>query len=512
LRLARSARKHPLLHNSVRWHIARAKAWQLIAVLILVELIFAAALATCYFATYRNGRPPGVAPAGALQTWLTAVRAVLGMDSFPQQPNNPYHQVLGTIAAVLGALTPAVVLSVLVVRIFSVRPFVWRAKLNVCTMLELRSDLPRAAGRDQDGMLAIRWYKHLNGLTINDLSAEVYFAFYETSAIDGSIFFRRQQLKVLDADGQEAIRRMWPQITNPMPITLWVPLRAPLADGNIVQVQGRPVTRDVSTIFVKIQGKIGGLGIELQDEQRYRLTEDLQPGRPVSVQVDPTMPTTRWRGWERFDESATYGIFFYGKLINAAELADLTSGLVVAGRDYQRATLRGWRRGWSTCVDNTDAGAPEHYADPATGAYPPVQVLFLNLERDPAQRTEGFVLPVPPSQLIHIDRREVGYARVQVTDSIDLAPGQDLPDVVWAYVGRNDRVQLARQAIIRRTAVVRREYLDAVVGALSRHDGLLQPHTGIEVPAQVPVIPLTRVDGRPAGGPATVRPEGGPGW
>jgi cation transport regulator ChaC len=501
LRLSDSVRRHPLLHVSMRWRIAGAKAWQLVAFFILVELALAAALSALFAATYRSGQVAGPAeerPA-LVRTWLVAIRAVLGMDGFPRQPGNPYHEVLATFAAIVGALTPAVILSVLVVRIFSVRPFVWRSRMNVCTMIELRSDVPRAVGGDEDGIIAIRWYKHLNGLTINDLSAEVYYAFYETSAIDGSVFFRRERLCVLDADGHEADRRVWPQIMNPMPLTLWIPLRAPLAEGRIAEIQGRKVFYDVATIFVKVQGKIGGLGIELQDEHQYVLSHDAQRGRAVSVQVDASVPARRWRGWARFDEAATYGIFAYGKLVSTAEFAGLTGAAAVENKDCARAALRGWKRSWSVGMDNTGA-AEVHYVDPATGDPPPGQILFLNLEPDGAARTEGIVFRIPPSQLIHIDRREQDYVRVQVTDMLDLAPGFDCPDVVWAYVGKDEYVRLARQAIIRGTALILRQYLDAACDALGSYDGLLlQTFAETELPARVPVVALTRVAAGPGG-------------
>ncbi|MCY1136934.1 gamma-glutamylcyclotransferase [Actinoplanes sp. Pm04-4] len=75
-------------------------------------------------------------------------------------------------------------------------------------------------------------------------------------------------------------------------------------------------------------------------------------------------------------------IFGYGSLV-APETID---GL--GGRHPRRARLRGWTRTWNVCTDNT-ANGPVVYQDVADGTRPPIQVLFLTIERAAAGGFRG---------------------------------------------------------------------------------------------------------------------------
>jgi cation transport regulator ChaC len=154
------------------------------------------------------------------------------------------------------------------------------------------------------------------------------------------------------------------------------------------------------------------------------------------------------------------------------------------------ATLRGWDRTWSVCTDNTTSGRVRYY-EPGTRIRPPVQVVFLNLERAAGASVAGVLIPVSAGRLAEIDRREGNYDRVDVTGSVSTR--DHVPGVVWAYTGKPDRVERARQAKLAGTARIRREYLDAVREAFGAHDGLLADLERSLTPPPAPIVSLDRV-------------------
>jgi hypothetical protein len=152
-------------------------------------------------------------------------------------------------------------------------------------------------------------------------------------------------------------------------------------------------------------------------------------------------------------------VFGYGSLVHA-------DGAIPA-------TLRGHRRVWGVAMDNAEAiPGYKRYRDPRDGSYPDVCVAFVDLEPDPRGVVEGALLPAP--DLAALDARERNYARADVTDLVEGAPGGR----VWAYVGREDSRERLMAARAAGRAVVQAAYARAV--------GL--PHDGL------PALDLVRVE------------------
>jgi hypothetical protein len=165
---------------------------------------------------------------------------------------------------------------------------------------------------------------------------------------------------------------------------------------------------------------------------------------------------------------------------------------VSRGADAAPATLHGWDRTWNVCTDNTTSERVRYY-EPGTGIRPPVQVLFLNLERSAGASVTGVLIPVGGVQLSDLDRREGNYDRIDVTGAVSTPDGVARPGVVWAYVGKPRRVARARQAKLAGTARIRREYLDAVRAAFGSYNGLLTDLERTLTPPPAPVVSLDRV-------------------
>jgi Gamma-glutamyl cyclotransferase, AIG2-like len=500
-----SPRPHPRTRRAGRWLIARAKVWQLLVALLVAVAVLSLALSITAFET----RTPGAAPAeydpelsSFSRLFLEVARAVLGSDVFPRQPENFVHELLAFIAGIFGALTPALVIAIIVLRLFSAKLLVWRSKMNVSTVAELRSDSSTQAGAGTDGILSVRFYKRLNGVGLSDVTVEAFLGYRERSLIDGSTFFRRRALKVLDPDGKQVERRIWPRIETPMPITLWIPLNAPLRDGKIQEVQGYALDTRRYLVFIKLSGKVVGLGTEFFDQKRYYLKSNLQPGRAAPVEpsgIDEAVPVRKWHGWARFEEPATYGVFVYGSLMdpNTAESLLMSSKKFPGDKRVAvRAILHRWSRGWTVCTDNTVTRKVK-YLDPKTGERPRVQVLFLNLEPNANASVNGVVIKVTGGDLLELDKREANYDRVIVTADVRAAsggmPDGGLPDVIWTYVGKKERVEKARRAIIMKSARIRQEYLDTVFDAFSTQD-LVDDLTKTIEPPPADIVSLTRIE------------------
>ncbi|MBL7261602.1 gamma-glutamylcyclotransferase family protein [Paractinoplanes lichenicola] len=179
----------------------------------------------------------------------------------------------------------------------------------------------------------------------------------------------------------------------------------------------------------------------------------------------------------------------YGSMASADEIGTILGRPAVAGVDYLRATLHGWRLSWNVCTDNTTSREVRYY-EPGTGTRPQIQVLFLNVEPDGDAQTSGYVMRVEAEHLQKLDVREGNYNRVLVTDEIAAEGGR--PEVVWTYVGKPGRAANARAGIVRGTARIRRAYLDKVVAAFEGRGENLANLQAALARADVPVVELER--------------------
>jgi cation transport regulator ChaC len=121
-------------------------------------------------------------------------------------------------------------------------------------------------------------------------------------------------------------------------------------------------------------------------------------------------------------------VFGYGSLV-LPDNAALTLGRPVP--PPEPATLRGWRRRWSLCRDNRSS--EKTFAREPGGELPPF-MLGLNLERvgDSALAPNGALLALSEEELERLDRRELRYDRVEVTEEA----GDHGFDTVFTYTAK----------------------------------------------------------------------------
>lgn len=493
-RLAWFAKGHPRHRASPHMWLAQVSVSGLIVGLLGSLAVLSVGLSALYLVTEDPSRPAAYRGDNRRFAWLvvSSLRALLGVDDFPRQTDNSYHEVLATASALVGALVPALVLGVVLIKLFAMRAFQWRRRFNVCLAAELEGDLVGGSLDGRHGYLAVRWYKRLSNLSVVDLRADAYVRARAISTVDGSTMYRFQRLRVLNLEGNEADSCVWPETFSGMPFTLWIPLRAPVMDGRITSIQGRELNQDDDRqLVVRLSGRVAGLMTELSDEHRYHLDRDVQFGRFVPVEPDLNTPEEGWRGWKRFDKPITHGLFLYGEGCHPDALPDLAHRWP-RRPPAARVRLDGFIRCWHACTDNTDPDRRASYLE--DGRAVDATVLFLALRRLPGKTTTGLLVPVDAERLAELDTQEGGYIRENVTDVVrPVDSAGNLPDVVWTYVAGAGQEERVRKAYAAGTARLSHDYLRRLTEALSAHDGLLDELTREAQPPNVPTVRLTRL-------------------
>src|SRR6185369_15893739 len=115
-------------------------------------------------------------------------------------------------------------------------------------------------------------------------------------------------------------------------------------------------------------------------------------------------------------------VFGYGSLTALADRPDGPPGRDPHPRGYV-TDLLGRRRRWGVAADNRTALPGYKRYRAADGSHPPVAVAFLDLAPGEGA-VNGVCLPVEPSVLAALDRRERNYARVEVTGRLACALGR----------------------------------------------------------------------------------------
>jgi hypothetical protein len=141
-------------------------------------------------------------------------------------------------------------------------------------------------------------------------------------------------------------------------------------------------------------------------------------------------------------------------LVSGGEHVFGYASLVTDGGPGQVTSMAHVRRTWGVATDNT-LGIPGYkmYLLRKDGSRPAVFVAFLDLLPAPGSSVNGVVRPVSAAALDLLDRRERNYDRVDVTASIESAPGR-----VWAYLGSAEGRERLRRARQEGNAVVSRDY------------------------------------------------------
>ncbi|MGW7086333.1 hypothetical protein ACWGH2_22935 [Streptomyces sp. NPDC054871] len=247
---------------------------------------------------------------GLLDVALAALRACVGTDNLDPEPDNLSQALLATFASLTGALVPAVLLGIVLVKMFALRPFVWRRRASISPVRT--ADFPVAAGRDpEDAVIAVRFYNHFDNLSVVDLRARAHLRYLESSPYDDSRVVYKKWLQVLDEKGEPADERAWLAVERGAPFTVWIPVDAPLTALPLAQIQGKDLSAATGVkLLVRLTARTVGLGTEVADEHWFDVSagsDDFELGRFVPLRADPDTDVWTWEGWARFDELLTEG-------------------------------------------------------------------------------------------------------------------------------------------------------------------------------------------------------------
>jgi gamma-glutamylcyclotransferase (GGCT)/AIG2-like uncharacterized protein YtfP len=125
------------------------------------------------------------------------------------------------------------------------------------------------------------------------------------------------------------------------------------------------------------------------------------------------------------------------------------------------ARLEGHRRAWQVAMDNSvDLPGYKYYVDAHSGERPALFVTFVDLVPDPRSSVAGVVFPVDDGELEALDSRERNYERRDVTAVVNPPVGGR----IWAYFGTAEARKRYERGRSTNTAVVARDYWDAVGG------------------------------------------------
>ncbi|WP_328909166.1 hypothetical protein OG230_06500 [Streptomyces sp. NBC_00234] len=304
-------RGHPRFRTSLRWWIAERTVLGLVGLVIggLVLLSVLIAVALTLTLDSPRGHAERLGDTGQLAgLTMQSLRACVGTDSITPQEGNTAHELLSTTASVVGAVVPATMVGVVFIKMFSMRPFVWRRKLSVCYAHQADAhEFAEAHRGSEERIIAVRFYNRMENLTVIDLTARVYLWYLRKSPHDGTPVFRKQTLRVLDHQGIPAEDRTWFVMDRGAAFTVWVPVEAAVPTLPITEIQGTTLDGAESVrILVRLTGKAGGLGTEVFGERWFDLDgEDFELGRfaPLTPQVDADI--RQWEGWRTFDHLLT---------------------------------------------------------------------------------------------------------------------------------------------------------------------------------------------------------------
>jgi hypothetical protein len=239
-----------------------------------------------------------------LDLGLAVLRACVGTDSLDPEQDSTAHQLLATLASVTGALVPAVLLGIVLIKLFALRPFVWRCRAGISHAWT--ADFPGYARRNadsDDAVIAVRFYNRFDNLSVVDLRARAHLRYMERFPHDGSLVIYKQWLRVLDANGEPADERSWLAVERGAPFTVWIPVEAPVAELPFRRIQGKDLSGSSGVkLLVRLTARTVGLGTEVADERWFDLEAgDFELGRFVPLQPDLDKDVWRWEGWSDFD-------------------------------------------------------------------------------------------------------------------------------------------------------------------------------------------------------------------
>lgn len=300
-------RAHPRFRTSVRWWIAGRTVHALLLMTLGALAALSVVIATAWTLTEHSPRSMAQRFSNGERLFdlsLAVLRASVGTDSLNPEPDSTAHQLLATVASVTGSLVPAVLLGIVLIKMFALRPFVWRQRASISHAWT--ADFPGYSRRHADSenaIIAVRFYNRFDNLSVVDLRARVHLRYLERSPHDGSLVIYKQWLKVLDAQGEPADERYWLAVERGAPFTVWIPVDAPVAELPFRRIQGKDLSGSYGVkLLVRLTARTVGLGTEVADERWFDLEAgDFELGRFVSLQPDLDKDVWRWEGWTDFD-------------------------------------------------------------------------------------------------------------------------------------------------------------------------------------------------------------------
>lgn len=308
VRWRRRAGGHPRYRTSVRGWIAGRTVHALLLMTLTALAALSAVIAVVWTLTEHSPRSVGERfgdQEALLDLGLSTLRACVGTDSLSPEPDSTAHQVLATVASVTGALAPAVLLGFVLIKMFALRPFVWRRRASISHAWS--ADFPgysRAHANSNDAIIAIRFYNRFDNLSVVDLHARAHLRYLERSPHDGSLVIYKKWLKVLDEKGEAADERCWLAVERGAPFTVWIPVDAPVTELPFDRIQGKDLTRSTGVeLMVRLTARTVGLGTEVADERWFTVgPEDFELGRFVPLEPDLGRDVWEWDGWRGFDD------------------------------------------------------------------------------------------------------------------------------------------------------------------------------------------------------------------
>lgn len=242
----RRRRQHPRYRTSTRWWIVERTPWELMLLTLGVLVLTATLIALGHTLASNGDRSVTSRLSDVSHLWnlvLETLRACVGTDSMATEEGNTWQEFLATVASLIGAIVPATLIGIVFVKLFTVRPFIWRKRASIC--LASQADFRQFASRRQDSgeaIIAVRFYNRLDNLSVVDLSAR--------------------------------------------------------ARKDLTQAVG-------VSILVRLNAKAVGLGTAVIDERWFDVDPaagHFELGRFVPVDRDPDKDVWQWDGWSRFDD------------------------------------------------------------------------------------------------------------------------------------------------------------------------------------------------------------------
>jgi cation transport regulator ChaC len=159
-------------------------------------------------------------------------------------------------------------------------------------------------------------------------------------------------------------------------------------------------------------------------------------------------------------------IFGYGSLACPENLGRFLRRHGIPRVEARYARLKGFRRAWNVAHDNmVERPGCRIYVDPVSGARHRGAVTFLNVYRALGHAVNGVVFEVPAAALAPFDRRERDYARLDVTDEVEVEGG--LAGRVWVYSADVTGLGAHSVASAAGTAVVPAGYVGEIEAAFA---------------------------------------------